>query len=130
MTGYEQYKENSILTSQPEELVLMLYNGLVKFIMKGQYSIKKNDIEKAHESIIKAQNIVLELMASLDKKYEVSEPLMPIYDYMNRRLIKANSKKSTEILDEVLGLSRQLRDTWEQAMKLARQPGKKEVAAV
>ena len=39
ITGYNQYKENSINTAQPEELTLMLYNGLVKFIMKSQYAI-------------------------------------------------------------------------------------------
>ena len=41
ITGYNQYKENSINTAQPEELTLMLYNGLVKFIMKSQYAISK-----------------------------------------------------------------------------------------
>lgn len=128
MTGYDQYKKNSILTSQPEELTLMLYNGLVKFIMKAQYSIGKNDIQKAHDNIIKAQNIVLEFMADLDRQYEVSTGLMLIYDYMNRRLIEANSKKSTGILDEVLEMSKQLRDTWEKAMKLAKHPEIKEAA--
>jgi flagellar protein FliS len=130
MTGYDQYKENSVITAQPEELTLMLYNGLVKFIMKAQYAISKNDIQKAHDNIIKAQNIVLEFMATLDQKYEISESLMLLYDYMNRRLIEANYNKSTEILDEVLGLSKQLRDTWEQAIKLAKRPQQKNQVAV
>lgn len=129
MTGYDQYKENSVYTAQPEELTLMLYNGLVKFIMKAQYAISKNDIEKAHENIIKAQNIVLEFMSTLDRKYEISESLMLLYDYMNRRLIEANLHKDTDILSEVLGLSKQLRDTWEQAMKIAKNPHKSQVAA-
>lgn len=128
MTGYDQYKENSVSTAQPEELTLMLYNGLVKFIMKSQYAISKNDIQKAHENIIKAQNIVLEFMVTLDRKYEVSESLMLIYDYMNRRLVEANLHKDIEILNEVLDLSKQLRDTWEQAMKLAKHPQKNQVA--
>jgi flagellar protein FliS len=130
MTGYDQYKENSVITAQPEELTLMLYNGLVKFIMKAQYAISKNDIQKAHDNIIKAQNIVLEFMATLDQKYEISESLMLLYDYLNRRLIEANYNKSTEILDEVLGLSKQLRDTWEQAIKLAKRPQQKNQVAV
>lgn len=129
MTGYDQYKENSVYTAQPEELTLMLYNGLVKFIMKAQYAISKNDIEKAHENIIKAQNIVLEFMSTLDRKYEISESLMLLYDYINRRLIEANLHKDTDILSEVLGLSKQLRDTWEQAMKIAKNPHKSQVAA-
>jgi len=130
MTGYDQYKENSVVTAQPEELTLMLYNGLVKFIMKAQYAISKNDIQKAHDNTIKAQNIVLEFMATLDQKYEISESLMLLYDYMNQRLIEANCSKNTEILDEILGLSKQLRDTWEQAIKLAKHPQQKNQVAV
>lgn len=129
MTGYDQYKENSVNTAQPEELTLMLYNGLIKFIMKAQYCISKNDIPKAHENIIKAQNIVLEFMSTLDRKYEISESLMLLYDYMNRRLIEANLHKDINILNEVLDFSKQLRDTWEQAMKIAKSPQKNRVAA-
>lgn len=126
ITGYNQYKQNSAYTAQPEELTLMLYNGLVKFIMKAQYAISKKDLEGAHENIIKSQNIILEFMSTLDKKYEVSVNLMLLYDYMHRRLVEANVQKDTDILDEVLGFAKQLRDTWEQAMKLAKHPAKKE----
>ncbi|NLY19120.1 MAG: flagellar export chaperone FliS [Clostridiaceae bacterium] len=129
MTGYDQYKENSVYTAQPEELTLMLYNGLVKFIMKAQYAISKKDIPKTHENIIKAQNIILEFMSTLDRKYDISESLLLLYDYMHRRLIEANLHKDTDILSEVLSLSKQLRDTWEQAIKIARTPRKNNVAA-
>lgn len=120
ITGYNQYKENSVYTASPEELTFMLYNGLVKFIMKAQYALSKNDIEGVHENIIKSQDIISELMSSLDKNYEISSSLLLIYDYMLRRLIEANIQKNSEILDEVLEFAKELRDTWEQAMKIAR----------
>jgi len=129
IAGYGQYKENSINTASPEELTLMLYNGLVKFIMKAQYAISKQDMQAAHDNIIKAQNIVHEFMATLDTKYEVSTGFLLMYDYMYRRLVEANVQKSTEILEEILGYAKELRDTWEQAMKLAKQPPKKMAAA-
>jgi len=129
IAGYDHYKENSVYTASPEELTLMLYNGLVKFIMKAQYAITKNDMEMAHDNIIKAQDIIQEFISTLDKSYEVSANLMLLYDYMYRRLIDANVQKSTEILDEVLGFARELRDTWEQAMKIAKRPSKKVAAA-
>ncbi len=129
ISGYNQYKESSVFTAQPEELTLMLYNGLVKFIMKAQYAISKEDLQAAHDNIIKSQNIVLEFISSLNKNYEVSASLLLLYDYMNRRLVEANMQKSTEILSEVLGFARELRDTWEQAMKLAKHLPKKAVAA-
>jgi len=122
--AYNQYKENSIFTATPEELTLMLYNGLVRFILQGQLAIEEKDLTKAHESIVRAQDIVLHFQATLDMNYEVSKGLDSLYDYMYRRLIEANIKKDKEILGEVLGFAKELRDTWTQAMKLAKQPQK------
>ena len=130
LTGYNQYRENSAVTAQPEELTVMLYSGLIKFIMKAQYSIAKNDLEGAHINILKSQNIIIEFMSTLNQKYEVSSNMLLLYDYMHRRLIDANVQKSEIILEEVLVFARELRDTWEQAMKLAKHPLKKEAAAV
>jgi len=129
VTGYNQYRENSVYTASPEELTLMLYNGLVKFIMKAQHAISKNDMENANESIIRAQEIVSELMSTLDMKYEVAASLELLYDYMIRRLIEANVKKSSEILDEVLEFAKDLRDTWEQAMRIAKKQVRNSAAA-
>lgn len=123
--AYNQYKENSILTASPEELTLMLYNGLVKFIMRGMDSIEKSDIQEANKNIIKAQDIITELMNTLDMQYGLSASLNSIYDYMFRRLIDANVAKDNEILEEVLGFARILRDTWEQAMKISKHQNKK-----
>jgi flagellar secretion chaperone FliS len=117
---YSQYKENSIFTASPEELTLMLYNGLVRFILQGQKAIDDKDIQKAHESIVRAQDIVREFQASLDMNYEISNSLMLLYDYMYRRLTDANIKKDKDVLEEVLDFAKELRDTWAQAMKLAK----------
>lgn len=122
--AYNSYKQNSIMTASPEELTLMLYNGLVKYIMLARKAIEEKDIQKAHESIIRAEDIIAEFMASLDMKYDISHNLALLYDYMNDRLISANVKKDTGILDEVLHFAKDLRDTWAKAMKLANQEGK------
>lgn len=117
---YAQYQENSIYTSTPEELTLMLYNGLVKFIMQAQQGINEKSIEKTNNSIIKAQNIITELRSTLDFKYEIAKQLDSIYDYLYNRLLSANIKKSNEELEEALGFAKELRDTWTQAMKLSK----------
>ena len=119
-TAYSQYKKNSVFTSTPEELTLMVYNGLVKFIMQGINSIEGENIEKANKCITKAQNIVFELQASLDGRYEVAQGLDSLYDYMHRRLVEANIDKDKDILEEVLGFAKDLRDTWQEAMKTAK----------
>ncbi len=118
--AYNQYKENSINTASPEELTLMLYNGLIKFIMRGIGSIEKKNIQEANTNIIRAQDIVQEFINTLDMRYEISKNLVSIYDYLLRRLIDANITKDKEILEEVLGFAKVLRDTWEEAMKLSK----------
>lgn len=119
--AYSQYKENSIFTANPEDLTLMLYNGLIKFIMQAQKAIDDNEVQKAHDSILRAQDIIQEFQITLDMRYEVSQGLALLYEYMHRRLMEANIKKDREELQEVLGYAKELRDTWAQAMKLYKQ---------
>jgi len=119
--AYNLYKENSIYTSSPEELTFMLYNGLVRFIMQAKLGIEEQNVEKSNNSILRAQDIILHFQRTLDMRFDISQNLLLMYDYMYRRLIDANIKKDKEILEEVLGFARELRDTWMQAMKIARQ---------
>lgn len=118
--AFSKYQENSVLTASQEELTLMLYNGLVRFIIQAQKAIDDKNSEKAHESIVRAQDILMEFQATLDMQYDISQNLFLLYDYMHRRLIDANVKKDKQILDEVLRFAKDLRDTWEQAMKIAK----------
>nr|WP_300095269.1 flagellar export chaperone FliS [Sedimentibacter sp.] len=118
--AYNQYKQNSIYTASPEELTLMLYNGLVKFLMQAQAACEKKEIEKTHNSIKRAQDILTEFRETLDRKYPIAENLDALYDYMYRRLVDANIAKDAEIVDEVLGIAKELRDTWSQAIKIVK----------
>jgi len=118
--SYSQYKENSINTASPEELTLMLYNGLVKFLMVAINEVEKKNIEKANTAITKAEKIIIEFQATLDFNFEISDSLDMLYDYMYNRLVEANVKKDKKILEEVLGLAKELRDTWAKAMKIAK----------
>lgn len=120
-SAYNHYKENSVYTATPEELTLMLYNGLVKFLLLAQSAIVEKDLEKANNSIIRAQDIIVHFQATLDMKYEVSNGLDELYEFMYRQLLEANIKKDTKIVEDVLSLAKDLRDTWQQAMKLAKQ---------
>ena len=117
---YAQYKENSVYTATPEELTLMLYNGLVKFILQGINAIEEKNIKKASDCLIRCQDIITEFRATLDMNYEISKSFDSIYEYMYRRLVDANIRKDKAILEEVLGYAKELRDTWQEAMKLAK----------
>lgn len=121
-SSFNQYKENSVSNAKPEELTLMLFNGLVKFILRARESIQGGRIPEAHNNIVRAQDIVQEFIRTLDHNYEVAESMALVYDYLYRRLVDANMKKDDAILAEVLGFSTDLRDTWAKAMKLSRIP--------
>ena len=68
-----QYKQSAVFTATPEELTLMLYDGAIKFMNIAKYHIENNNVVKSHETLIRAQDIIIELNSSLDMKYEVSE---------------------------------------------------------
>jgi len=114
----DQYLEDSILTATPEQLTLMLFNGCIKNIRLGMKGIEEKSIENSHRHIIKAQNIIYELKATLDARYEISGQLSKIYDFILDQLIRANIKKDNEYLGVSLDLVTKLRDTWFEAMKL------------
>jgi flagellar secretion chaperone FliS len=118
---YQSYQQNSVNTASPGELTLMLYNGCLKFINLAKQAIQSEDIQAKNTNIQKAQNIVQELMVTLNMDLEVSKNMMSLYDYMNRRLIDANIKNDTAILDEVEGLVTDFRDTWKQVIQVNRQ---------
>ncbi|MBY0158794.1 flagellar export chaperone FliS [Cytobacillus oceanisediminis] len=118
---YQSYQQNSVNTASPGELTLMLYNGCLKFIHQAKKAIMDKNIEAKNTNIQKAQNIIQELMVTLNMDVEVSQNMMSLYDYMNRRLMEANIKNDTGILDEVGGLVTEFRDTWKEVIQVNRQ---------
>lgn len=68
---------------------------------------------------MKVENIIQEFQVTLDRKYSVAEDFDNVYSYLMGRLIEANLKKDVEILQEVLGHLRTMRDTWKEVMRLA-----------
>ncbi|MHB8129444.1 MAG: flagellar export chaperone FliS [Mobilitalea sp.] len=114
------YKDSKILTASPAELTLMLYEGAIKFCNLAIIAIEKKEYEKANLNIVKAERIIAEFRATLDSKYPVAKNFELVYEYIYRRLIDANIRKDTEILEEALGYIREMRDTWKEVMRLAK----------
>lgn len=84
--------------------------------MQAQAAIQK----KAHTCIVKAKNILITFENTLDMKYSISNDLLNMYEYMIKRLTEANIKKNVEILEEILKHVKGFRDTWEQAVRIAK----------
>ena len=116
-SALNQYKQNTVFTATPEELTLMLYDGAIKFMNIAKYNIENNETERAHESLIRAQDIIIELKSTLNMDYEISTNLEKLYDFIMSKLMDANIKKEKEPIDEALEITTELRDTWNEAMK-------------
>ncbi|MCX7714662.1 MAG: flagellar export chaperone FliS [Clostridia bacterium] len=114
---YEKYRENSVKTASQGELTLMLFEGCWKFLKKAKTAIIEKNVSEAHNNLIKAQKIVLELMNSLNFNYEISHDLYSVYDYIYRELIKINMKKDAERLEPIIEIIYGYYETWKEVIK-------------
>lgn len=117
-SAYAQYNNSKILTASPAELTLMLYEGAIKFCNIAIDAIDSKQIQKAHDNIVKVENIIGYLRKTLDTKYPVAQDFDNIYQYLESRLVMANVKKDKEILAEINMHMRAVRDNWKEVMKV------------
>lgn len=124
MNGYtNQYLANSINSASPEQLMLMLYDGAIRFISLGIQAIENGLIDKRAYYINKTSAIVSEFAATLDhsQNAKLAEDLDALYGYMLSRMLEANRKNDIEPLLEVKKLLSDLRATWAQAIEINKQ---------
>jgi flagellar secretion chaperone FliS len=113
------YQTQSILTASPGQLVLMMYDGALRFLAQARagFDLPEEDsgrIVQIHTGLLRAQAIIAELQATLDYDAggEVARNLDRLYDYHLRRLLEANVRKDEAIVIEIERLLRELRDGW------------------
>lgn len=117
----QAYQNNAVNTASPGELTLMLYNGCLKFVKQAKKDIQENNYEAKNKNIQKAQKIIRELMLTLDQKIDISQQMLPLYEYMIHRLREANIRNDAALLDEVESHLTEFRDTWKQVILKNRQ---------
>lgn len=115
-----KYAQHTGITASPGELLIMLYNAEIKNIKMAILNIEMGNIPEAHLKIIKAKDIMDELIYSLDSSYSISKDLESLYNFIKSELTNANIKKDSEKLNRLLPILTDLRDTWEKAYKLTR----------
>jgi flagellar protein FliS len=116
---YEKYKKTSAATMSPGRLLIMLYDRAIKAVEDAIDNIDDQQAAEAHKHIIKAQDIVLELRNTLNMDYSISAQLQELYDYFYFQLVQANIHKDKLLLKEILPLLAELRETWQEAVRLA-----------
>ena len=113
--GYEKYKKVDASTASQNRLIVMLYDGAIKFLETACAAMdKKHGTEEAHNNILKAQEIIYELLSSLNYDAgDIAHRLASIYTYMNQKLTEGNISKTKPPLLEVIRYLKELKTAWE-----------------
>ena len=109
----QAYREASVMTASPEQLVLMLYDGAVRFLRQAEGAMRGGTWMQASEKLSRAEAIIDELLATLDMEAgEIAERLQAIYVFCKTRLIEARLERDPGRVDQVGRLLAELRDAW------------------
>lgn len=112
----ETYLAASVETASPARLLVMLCERLVLDLQRAAEALRAGEPSKAHEPLLHAQDIVLELNASLKvEAWEGAKGLASVYDYVRAELVKANVSKDLRTTEACLDIVTALRDTWREA---------------
>jgi flagellar protein FliS len=110
----QSYLRTKVLTATPEQLQMMLFDGIVRFGEQARVALEQKNYEQSHSLISRMQKIIAELTSSL--KHEVDPDLCgklaSLYNYAYRKLIEANVDRSIEALDDALNILKFQRETW------------------
>jgi flagellar secretion chaperone FliS len=123
MNAYmNQYQKNQVSTASSEQILIMLYDGAIRFVHQADEAMASGKKVQKLESISKAMAIITELANTLDHEVggEIAENLDALYSYMTRELTRANLKNDRELLKVVETLLSDLRETWMQAIEINR----------
>jgi len=111
----DAYKQTAVTTSEPGKLILMLYDGAIRFLNLALDRLEKKDVFGVNQNLIKGKSIIAELMASLnlDKGGEIAANLQRLYAYMFNQLVDANISKDGQRVRHVIELLKELRSGWQ-----------------
>jgi flagellar protein FliS len=120
---YQAYARSQATTSSQGELLVLLYRGAARFAAKARLQIGAGELEGAHKSLLRAQQIVLELIGGLKPNGDPTlDRLCGVHGYIYRMLCEANIEKQVEPIDDAIGHLRGLLSTWEQIVMPGRNP--------
>ena len=124
---YQAYQKTNVQTADQRQLILMLYDGLIRFLNKAEEKIEQRDIEAAHNYLIRSRDIVSELLSTLkpEKGGVVGKNLHRLYVYVFNRIVEANLLKDPEIITEVVRIMSTLREGWASVKPAGRSIGQK-----
>lgn len=114
MNGVNAYKETAVTTQSKGRLIVMLYDGAIKFLKLAVKELDAGNDEAKGKYIGRAQDVINELNAVLDMNAggEIASNLRRLYLFMNSRLAQANSERDPQMIREVITLLAELNQSW------------------
>lgn len=112
----DQYRKTAITTASPLQLVVMLYDGALRFMHQGRQAIVDRNLAEQNEKLQRAQRIIAELTACLDMEQggEIAQNLFALYDFAYNRLVSANMEDRADYVDQAIKVFSDLRESWVQ----------------
>ena len=118
MNGYQQYKTQSINTMTQAEMLILLYDELIKRLTRAEIALKNQDFTLFDASVTRCKEIVSYLSSTLNRKYAISNDLDRMYEYFQYQLSRLSAGRKTTVIDELKPVVVELRDTFKQADRL------------
>jgi flagellar secretion chaperone FliS len=114
MSGISAYKQNAVTTQSPGKIVIMLYNGAIRFLYQSLDAMEKGDVAAKGKAINKACDIITELSVCLDMEVggEIAKNLRSLYEFMLRTLTRAHLKNDPDLVRKVIDLLEELNQGW------------------
>ena len=116
--GYQQYKTQSINTMTKAEMLILLYDELIKRLTRAEMALKNQNFTAFDEAVTRCKEIVDYLASTLDKKYDISKELSKMYEYFQFELARLSAGRKVEVIAEFKPLIIELRDTFKEADKI------------
>ena len=117
MRGYQHYREDSLNTMTPGELLLRVYDELVKRLTQAEFALSKEDYPTFEAAVNKSLDIIRYLDDTLDRRYPISRNLDRLYDYFGYELSRVKAGRNSTELTRVKGMVTELRDSFRKADK-------------
>ena len=110
---YKRYRQTQVETAGPLELIIMMYDGAIRFCNQGKVAIEEKNFTQANKLLQRAQDIIDELNINLNMEAgEIAVNLRNLYEFISSKLIEANIKKDILLLDQMIELLTTLRSSW------------------
>ena len=124
MRGYQQYKQQSVNSMTPGELLLLLYDELVKRATMASIALDKGDFPTFEAAVQRCSDIVNYLDETLDRQYPISHDLSRLYEYFTYQLGRIKIGRNKKELEQLRPMLAELRDTFHMAEKNSSAQGK------